>query len=90
MTSRQEVPLTTEQIIARGERASKIIGDEVFVDAVQQADALFTQEWKSATDTARREAAWAKSAALDEVVRVLRSIMDNGKVATARVKRGSR
>jgi hypothetical protein len=86
MTNRSRQSFTDAEAVTRAQRVTAILNDDVFKDAVTQCEEVFTAEWKNALDVTKREAAWAKLAALDEMLRVLRTIMDNGKIAAARVR----
>lgn len=90
--SRRKVkpPASNAEVIQAGEQAERILGDDTFQYAVNAAEELFIREWRGATEPEKREMAWAKMHALDEVLRMLQSIMDHGKLTTARITRDPR
>ena len=67
--------------IARGEIARQLLRDPVMAEAFIQAEQTFIKEWRDSDEPARREMAWAKVQALDEVRRVLRTIVHRGQYA---------
>ena len=67
--------------IARGEIARQLLEDPVMDYAFRQSEDAFIKEWRSAEDITRREMAWAKVQALDEVRRMLRAVLSQGQYA---------
>lgn len=63
---------------ARAEEAARILSGPVFADAMAFAQDSFRREWMEAETVEAREAAWAKTHALDEVQRQLRRIVNRG------------
>jgi hypothetical protein len=88
--NRVQEPVSLEEITAVGQQADRILKDEAFLLAVQKAEDLFEMEWRQATDPQKREMAWAKVHALEEVTRTLRSIMDNAHIEATRAQKGLR
>lgn len=64
--------------------AQRIVDDPVFQRAAEQADDTFVSEWRDAPTIEEREQAHAKQAALQEVIRQLRSIIGDGEIARRR------
>lgn len=72
---------TVSEAIRRGERASALMNDPVFREAVDRAAERFYELWLSSTVPADREAAWAKTHALGAIEDELRAIIADGEVA---------
>ena len=70
--------------IRDGLDAQRLLDDPVFRGAVAKVDADLVKEWRVATTKKDREQAWAKQAALDEVIRRIRVIVEGGQVAFTR------
>ena len=69
--------------ISAGIRAHELLENAVLQEAFKECERRFTREWKQADTPAHREIAWAKTQALDEVLRVLRTAIANGELAAA-------
>jgi hypothetical protein len=67
--------------IARAEIARQLLEDPVMAEAFETAEGKFVKEWRESADLERREMAWAKVQALDEVRRVLRTVLNKGQYA---------
>lgn len=74
-TTRQ---FTAEEAIRRKAQAQRVLSDPIVVEAFEEAERTFVEEWKRAIDASVREMAHAKVTALFEVQRVLHTIIDNG------------
>lgn len=72
-----------QEDINRGERARRILEDELFVEAVAQIERECFEAWKAASwkEADKREALYRQMKALGEVQTRLRAIMEGGKVA---------
>ncbi len=62
----------------KGQRADDILGSDVFAEAVEGAKQRIKNEWASQASAEARERLWHRYQAVDEVVRELRAIRDNG------------
>lgn len=81
---------SNSEAVTRGKRVEALLADEMFLSALDEVRDTFVEEWKRGRDVQTRETAWAKFHAVDEFVRVMRSIMDNGKLAAVRLTREPR
>lgn len=72
--------------VREGRIARRMLEDDVFERAVDRADETFVEQWRSADTMEEREQAHAKQAALAEVIRQLRIIADDGKLAEQAVE----
>jgi len=61
--------------------AQDILDSDVFKEAVERVEKRYHGEWLVGLTTEVREAAWAKTHVLDDVLRELRAIRDDGAVA---------
>lgn len=68
----------------RGHEAARILGSEVFRDAIAAADAHYVQKWRDAGTPEQREWAHAMQAALADVVMELEVIIGRGEMERAR------
>ena len=62
----------------RGERAARILEDEVYGDAVNGAKHRIKDKWGATDDPAQRDALWHQLQAIEAVTRELKIIRDNG------------
>lgn len=76
--------MTSEQEIRRAKHAEVLLRDEILLQAFLDAEETFTKAWKQADTPERREIEHAKVMALEEVQRVLRKYIANGKIALQR------
>ena len=69
--------------LLHGTRAAQVLENEAFIGAVDALKARYRSAWEySAWDDAQgREAAYRAAAALDEIVKQLRSVVTTGKMA---------
>lgn len=66
--------------VDRSRHAEQLLGDEVLQDAFAEVERLFVKQWREGQNPMIREAAWHQLHALGELQRVLRSVVDRGKV----------
>lgn len=78
---------TVQQDIERGRQAARMLDDAVFNGAVEDARQRFYEEWLSAGTPADREAAWAKTHALNAVGDSLRRTVSEGDFAEEALRR---
>lgn len=64
-----------------GQRAGDLLKDEVVQALFAERAKVYTDEWKAGKTVEAREAAWAKSAALEDIQADLRAIRDRGTAA---------
>lgn len=76
--------LDNDELAARGNRASQILSDPVFAQALADAERQFVQEWLAGSTTPTREAAHAKMHALQEVRNQLESYVADAVVVPSR------
>jgi len=69
---------------ARAARASVILDDEVFKDAVAKIERTLVGEWKISPDAQSRETCWHKINALYAVLEELKAIVDSEKIENNR------
>jgi hypothetical protein len=62
----------------KGEKAARILDDEVYQEAVQDAVRQITDEWTKASSTTERDALWFEQKAIGRVTKALRIIRDRG------------
>lgn len=62
----------------KGRRALALLEDPVFEEAIDMARDSFIEEWRNGDTVKEREAAHAKDAALDDVLRQLRVLAQRG------------
>lgn len=79
---------TPEQALNRGRKAQAILEEEVFREAVEDAEISLILSWLDTEpdETAEREAQWAAMHALDELLRTLRGYVGDGEVARQRLE----
>jgi hypothetical protein len=70
--------------IEAGRQAARILNDEVFKSAIQQADDSYIEMWRHARTPGERERAHALQAALAAVISELEVIVGRGDVEEAR------
>lgn len=70
--------------VQEGQVAQRILDDPVFQRAFAEADRRFVDEWRDAETVDVRERAHAKQAALEEVIKQLRTIVGSGEHEAAR------
>lgn len=63
--------------VTKGRRAEKILNDDVFQEAMKNAEESLKDEWKNDTTQQGREACWHKLHALSEVKRALRVFVNH-------------
>lgn len=61
------------------EEAAKILANEAYQQAVENAKKRKKDEWSTATTSSQRETLWHEYQALDSVTRELRVMRDHGK-----------
>jgi hypothetical protein len=77
-----EQRLDPELIAARGHRAAEIIRDEVFQEAMAEAERTFLHQWLNGETVQDREAAHAKMHALEDIRRIFDSYVADATVVT--------
>ena len=80
---------TKDELIRRAERLKAFLADEVVVQAFDNLDKDYFEQWKAGATPAERELLWAKGRALDELRGAFRAIVDAGIVASADTPEGA-
>lgn len=70
------------QEIEDGRRVHAFLHDEAVIKAMARLQQRYTDEWKSGDSPEKREAAWAKQRALDDLQQELEAVVESGKKAT--------
>jgi hypothetical protein len=83
------VVLTEPERIARGERAQRLLADEMLQDALAILEEAYTAMWKgsAAADTAKREDAYHLSRNLQHFKRHLGLVLQDGKLAASELQK---
>lgn len=76
--------MTEHEQIEAGRRVEQFLADDAVKGAISKLNDAYYLEFKSATDDADMQRAWAKARVMEDFALSLRSIMDNGTVAKAR------
>lgn len=79
--------MTDQEVLDRAAHAKRLLDDEVFKEAVLAVDETIVAEWRQALTADAREAAHYRLRALNEVVRVIRGVLDNGELLKARLEK---
>lgn len=66
--------------VSKGNAASRVLEDAVFLEAVQEVSKVLVDEWSKSTNPKRREELWAQQAALTKVVENLTAYVQNGEM----------
>ena len=76
---------------ARGERAQALLNDEIFADAIEQVRAGIVTAWSNAPirDRDGHHELKLMLKLLDDVVRNIESVIDNGKIAADKIRQQS-
>jgi hypothetical protein len=74
-----------ERTASEGERVARFLADEAVKAAIARKQEEYHQTWKAAVRPEEREAIWAKSRALDDVLLELSVTVDRGKQARAKL-----
>jgi hypothetical protein len=82
--------VTYDERIQRAKRAEQLLTDEVFIEAIADAEERIIADWKASQDSAGREMCWMKLQALEAVQGQLRATVDDGSVLLARVAKEER
>lgn len=77
--------------VARGERAQALLKDEIFAEAIEQVRAGIVTAWSNAPirDKEGHHELKLMLKLLDDVVRNIESVIDNGKIAAETIRRES-
>lgn len=67
----------------RGEEAKRLLGEQVYRDAVSDTRDGLAQQWIASTDPAEHQRLWAQVHALDAVETTLRRYINEGEHANA-------
>lgn len=71
-----------EQQIVDGDRADEIFNSPIFQRVLQKAEERFVEEWRTSTETTKRESAWMKLKALETIQTEFRTIIGARDIAT--------
>ena len=82
--------MTYDERIQRAKRAEQLLTDEVFIEAIADAEERIIADWKASQYSAGREMCWMKLQALEAVQGQLRATVDDGSVLLARVAKEER
>ncbi len=76
---------TDEELKRRAERAHRLLEDDILTEAFETARQIFQAEWANSDPSEQniREIAWAKVRSLEEVKRVLETIVAEGEFIEA-------
>jgi len=75
--------------IDKGNRASAILLDQVVLEAFNELEDRYTNEWKSSKfgESAKRDHAYASLVALEDLRTQLRIFVDSGRMAAKQLER---
>jgi len=79
--------LAQESAARKGARAEAILGDPVFVDAMEQLNAKWTEAWRRGASVEVRESCFAMVQAITAIRDQLEQVISEGTVAKAASRR---
>ena len=80
--------MSPDQLIRRGQGAGALLEDPLVREVFATAESDIVGEWLDADNPVDREAAWYAVRALQRIQHLLRTIRDDGLVASEAVRRG--
>lgn len=86
---REEVQLSREDTIRLGRAARDLLESELWKLVSDQTELSLVDEWLASATVEKREHAWAKLHALNEVTRTLTSIVNDGEHAAEVLRRAT-
>ena len=78
---RKTVEYETAALAARGQHAKRLLADDVFIEAIDEAERTLMETWKESKSVEVREHIWAGIHSLDEVSNALRKFQSDGEFA---------
>jgi hypothetical protein len=79
-----------EKEISRGERAKRILGEDVFQDAFKALEKQYVDEWRRGMTPEAREKAHSRLQALEDVALELKKALNAGDIAAHKLKAQNR
>lgn len=81
---------TEQKQISAADRVAAFLADDAVKGAMARLSRTYYEEFKKAATPEAREAAWSKSAALDDLATQLQAVIDTGTRTKADVERRER
>ena len=75
----------TQQAVSRGARASALLNDDIFNNAVKQVRDGMMETWATCKDSEARDRIWIAVNLLEQIKSALINTVGNGKVAQAEI-----
>lgn len=79
--------MSDENDMTAGARVSEFLNDDHVTAAIAKVQARYVEEWKASDTAAKREEAYFKSRAFDDLRKELEITVQNGQVAAIKVAR---